>query len=289
MRSPRPIGRLATALCVALFAACPSAVWASPEEAATLLQQAEAAIQEGDVTRAVLFLEQAYAADPDPRYIANLGLVYERAGQYAEAAGAFERYLATDPEPSKRTAAETALARLRPEGLINSRPAGAEVFIDGAPASAGQTPLRTRLLAGPHTVRLQLDGHTPRDDALAVELGAAFHLDAELTPEPVDADADRRLAGYVAIGGGAAALLVAGGLGWLTVDALSERDAAAEADAFIDAQSRANLFGWGGIGLAAAGLGAVGVGSYLLLTEPEASGVGQVIITPTGAAIGGRF
>lgn len=280
-------------LLVAALAVAPLApAGATPAEGEALLMKAEAAIREGDATRAVLFLEQAYAADPDPRYIANLGVVYERSGQYAEAAEAFERYLASDPEPSKRAAAESALARLRPEGLIVSRPSGAAVFIDGAPEPAGRTPLRTRLLAGPHTVRLALDGHLPADAALAVEAGQGFQLERALAPEPVDAGGDRRLAGYLLVGGGAAALLAGGGLGWLTADALAERDAAEASNAFLDAQNRANLYGWSGILAGAVGLGAVAAGSYLLVTPADApaeAGIDAVVVGPGGVGLTGRF
>ena len=282
MRALYPMGLCAAAICA------PATTLASPEDAQALLRKAEAAIQENDTARAVLFLEQAYAADPDPRYIANLGVVYQRSGQYGRAAEAFERYLATDPDPLKRKAAETTLAQLRPQGLIVSTPAGAEVIIDGEPA--GNTPLRTRLLAGPHTVRLNLDDHISQDAALTVDVGQSFQLERVLEPVPVDAGAGRRSAGYISIGGGAAALLVAGGLGYLTADALSERDAAATEQAFLDAQNQANLFGWGAIIAGAVGIGGLAVGGYLLVSDPEPSAAGgRLVVGPTGAAWIGRF
>lgn len=277
------------ALCTAV-ALAPAAATATPEEAEALLRKAEAAIQENDTAKAVLFLEQAYVADPDPRYIANLGVVYQRSGQYAAAAKAFERYLETDPDPLKRKAAETTLAQLRPEGLIVSRPAGAEVIIDGADEPAGVTPLRTRLLAGPHTVRFNLDDHISQDAALTIEVGQSFQLERDLEPVPVEAGAGRRTAAYVSIGGGAAALLVAGGLGYLTADALTERDAARTESAFFDAQNRANLFGWGSIVAGAVGVGGLAVGAYLLVSDPEPAAAGaRLVVGPTGVGINGCF
>ncbi len=273
-----------------VIAGAPAVAAATPAEAEALLRKAEAAIQENDTAKAVLFLEQAYAADPDPRYIANLGVVYQRSGQYAAAAQAFERYLATDPDPLKRKAAETTLTQLRPEGLIVSRPAGAEVIIDGADEPAGITPLRTRLLAGPHTVRFNLDDHISQDAALTVEVGQSFELERALEPVPVDAGAGRRTAAYISIGGGAVALLAAGGLGYLTADALAERDAAGSESAFFDAQNRANVFGWSGIVAGAVGIGGLAVGAYLLVSDPEPSAAGaRLVVGPASVGIDGRF
>lgn len=297
----------ARALCPALCAllAAPAVAHADPAEGARLLQQAEQAIREGDSTRAVLFLQQAYEVDPDPRYIANLGVVYERSGQYAAAADAFERYLAGDPEPSKRAAAESALARLRPEGVIGSRPSGALVLLDGAAEPAGRTPLRTRLLAGPHTVQLRLDGYHPVDRALGVDPGEAFQLDVDLRPLPAP---DRRTAGLVAIGGGAVALGAAGLFAWLSADALDARDAAGDVSGFESAQDRANGFAWGAIGAGAVGLAAVGLGVAWLVEAPggadaisggiapmagddtgDAMPGATLVPLPGGAAVLGRF
>ncbi len=139
----------------------------SPQPA-ELRAQAEAAIRAGEGVRALMLLEQAYALQPDPALIANQGLVYERMGQFAKAAEAFARYLETEPPPGKRVAAEAALDRLRPELLLDSEPAGARVFFDGAVA-AGRTPLKSRLVAGAHTIRLELEGYASLEEGFAVE------------------------------------------------------------------------------------------------------------------------
>lgn len=254
------------------------------------LAEAEAAIGAGDTTRAVLFLRRAYAADPDPRYIANLGVVYERIGEYGEAARAFEQYLASDPEPDKRAAAEAALVRLRPEGVVVSTPAGATVTVDGA-ASAGETPLRLRLAAGAHVVRFEAEGRLPVDAALRVEPGAPFRLEVTLPAAPVDPGAGRRRAGYLTLAGGGVALVGAGLLGWLTVGALDERDTIREPDRRLDyeeAEDRANVLGVAAIAVGVVGLGALATGGWLLATAPDEAAV-TVAPGPAGVVVGGRF
>lgn len=254
------------------------------------LVEAEAAIRAGDTTRAVLFLRRAYAADPDPRYIANLGVVYERIGEYGEAARAFEQYLASDPEPDKRAAAEAALVRLRPEGVVVSTPSGARVTVDGA-APAGETPLRLRLAAGAHVVRFEAAGHLPVDAALRIEPGAPFRLAVTLPAAPVDRGAGRRQAGWWTLAGGGVALVGAGVLGWLTVEALDERDTIRSPDRRLDyaeAEDRANVLGVAAIAVGVAGIGALAAGGWLLATAPDGSAV-AVAPAPGGVVVGGRF
>lgn len=63
---------------------------------------------------------------------------------------------------------------LHPEGTVDSKPPGAQVFINDVPA--GVTPLRTRFNAGEKTsVRLELDGYFPV--TRRVEVNAKQHLE----------------------------------------------------------------------------------------------------------------
>ncbi|MCB9537055.1 MAG: hypothetical protein H6704_12455 [Myxococcales bacterium] len=117
-------------------------------------------------------MQQAHAEDPAPGYVANQGVVLEAMGQYAEAVAAFERYLATSPPPAKRTAAEATVRRLRPEVVVGSVPAGgAGALRRGRRRGGGVTPLRVRLVAGPHFAELSLTGHRPARPAFVVEPG----------------------------------------------------------------------------------------------------------------------
>lgn len=287
MRSRLPLSFVVLAV-LTLVAA--SSAWANPAEGQRLLDQAEAAIRAGDSTRAVLYLEQAYAADPNPRYIANLGVVYERMGEYAKSAEAFQRYLGSDPAADKRAAAEAALVRLSPEGVLVSSPSGAAVRLDGAEASAGNTPLKLRLIAGAHVLRFTLDDHEPKDTALEVSPGKPFRVDITLTPEPA-IPVDQAL-GYTLLGSGLAAMVGSGVLAYLTTSALDDRDAAGARDTFDAAQDRANLYGASAIALGGVGVVAAGVGIAALLrapgAEPGAAAV-QVMPGPSGLVMLGAF
>lgn len=265
----------------------PGASAPDPAEGRRLLAEAEAALRAGDSTRAVLFLRQAYAADPDPRYIANLGVVYEKIGEYAEAERAFRQYVDSDPPADKRLAAEAALNRLRPAGAVVSTPGGARVAVDGT--DIGVTPLRTRLLAGARVARFELEGHQPLDAALRIEPGAPFRLEVTLAPVVIDESDLRRTAGYTAIGVGAAALVGAGVLSYLTVQAIDERDAAGSRAAHTTAQDQANVLGVGAIASGVAGLAAVGVGGWLLATLPESASDVALVPGVAGLTIIGRY
>lgn len=261
-----------------------------PEAGRRLLAEAEAAMRAGDAMRAVFFLRQAHAVDPDPRYIANLGVVYERIGEYGEAAQAFEQYIASDPPADKRAAAEAALVRLRPEGVVVSTPAGATVTVDGG-EPAGVTPLRLRLAAGAHALRFEREAFLPADAALRVEPGTPFRVEVALAPEPVDPGAGRRRAGVVALAGGGAAVVGAGVLGWLTVAALDERDAVRSPDRrleYTEAEDRANLLGVAAIAVGTAGIAAIAGGAWLLATSPDGGSV-EVLPAGGGVVVGGRF
>lgn len=244
----------------------------------------------GDAMRAVFFLRQAHAVDPDPRYIANLGVVYERIGEYGEAAQAFEQYIASDPPADKRAAAEAALVRLRPEGVVVSTPAGARVTVDGS-ETAGVTPLRLRLAAGAHALRFERAAFLPVDAALRVEPGTPFRVEVALAPEPVDPGAGRRWAGVLALAGGGAAVVGAGVLGWLTVAALDERDAVRGVNGrleYSEAEDRANLLGVAAIAVGTAGIAAIAGGAWLLATLPDGGSV-EVLPAGGGVVVGGRF
>jgi tetratricopeptide (TPR) repeat protein len=270
----------------------PPSATASPDAEAgrRLLAEAEAAMRAGDAMRAVFFLRQAHAVDPDPRYIANLGVVYERIGEYGEAAQAFEQYIASDPPADKRAAAEAALVRLRPEGVVVSTPAGARVTVDGS-ETAGVTPLRLRLAAGAHALRFERAAFLPVDAALRVEPGTPFRVEVALAPEPVDPGAGRRWAGVLALAGGGAAVVGAGVLGWLTVAALDERDAVRGVNGrleYSEAEDRANLLGVAAIAVGTAGIAAIAGGAWLLATLPDGGSV-EVLPAGGGVVVGGRF
>ncbi|MCB9529969.1 MAG: hypothetical protein H6701_16545, partial [Myxococcales bacterium] len=98
-------------------------------------------------------------------------------------------------------------------------------------------------------------------------------------------------AGYLTLAGGGVALVGAGVLAWLTVDALDARDTLRTPDRRLDyteAEDRANLLGVAAIAAGVAGLAAVGVGGWLVASAPDAATV-TIVPTAGGAALHGRF
>jgi len=74
-------------------------------------------------------------------------------------------------------------ATAKPTLEVASRPSGARVFIDGAPA--GTTPLTTTSIApGPHAVRLELAGHRPWTTSVTLERGRRTRVAGSLELAP---------------------------------------------------------------------------------------------------------
>lgn len=231
MKPPRVV--LVIALTIASVTA-PAAQ--TPGNRADLLRlQAEEAYRSGDHLRALSFLEQAYAAEPQPGILANRGLILERLGDSRRALADFEAYLATNPPPEKRATAETAVRRLRPEVLIGSERPGLELFLDDQAAPAGTTPLRLRLPVGAHLLRFAGPGVVPGQMAFIVEPGRDLALQVAAvgqvagTPGAApsgDADERARTWSYVSLGTGVAAAAGGGALTLLMQSRSDERDQA---------------------------------------------------------------
>ncbi len=264
---------------LALLAATfrPTPAVADPRRAAHLKSLADAAMVGGDAARALALLQQAHAEDPQPGFIANQGVVLEHMGQYAAAVAAFERYLASDPPAAKRAAAEATVARLRPPVVVSSDPAGASVHFDGRGPSAGVTPLRTRLLAGPHFAELRLDGYRVARPAFQLDPGRGATVQVRLEPavapgvaaavEGAPARRPVRVWGWVATGAGGVALAASA---LLLAQAFSEadaRDAARSRGDYDDHEGAANRLLGATYGLAGMGAIGVGVGLWWLLGD----------------------
>ncbi len=240
--------------------------------AAALKARADASFNAGDFPTALLLLEQAYQADPQPGFFANQGLVLERLGDFARAAAAFDRYLASDPPPEKRAVIEAKLNHLRPEVVVSSEPAGADVHVDSAPVPLGRTPLKTRLLTGAHFVELRLEGHEVARSELRLEPGQPATVRLVLVPRaapppPPAADDRRATWGWVGVGTGAAALATSTVFYFLARSELDARDGATSEQAWDDHQSAAELRAGVHYGAAGVGAAALSLGLYLLLTH----------------------
>lgn len=166
---------------------------------------------------------------------------------------------------------------------VTSTPAGARVAIDGSPV--GATPIEQGVRAGPHVVEVTLAGHYPERHDVTVGKDKTVQLD--LTLRAGDGGGGGRKRGplpYVVLGGGAA--LVATGVAFYLMDedcvANGPCDVPNTQETFRDTAAL-------GVGLAAAGVVALGAGAYLMVRKPAsrppaATPVGW--ITPGGGGVG---
>lgn len=105
---------LASAL-LAVLALAPSALAQRqpvrpPPRFQRLIQLATEAYQRGDSEGAVRSLEQAYELRPEPLLLYNLARAHELGEHWSEAMGAYDRFLAANPEPAQAAAAREARA-----------------------------------------------------------------------------------------------------------------------------------------------------------------------------------
>jgi hypothetical protein len=174
---------------------------------APLVEKGRAAYDNLELDRAVKLLERAMAAaernpaapiDPAAyrRGLTYLGASRVLTGDMAGGRRAFRRLVAFDPEaaldpmvfpPSLVETYEAVAAKVRrlESGSlrVDSRPAGARVWVDGR--ERGHSPLRVEgLLGGPHRVRLALRGHRATGRMVQVQPGQQAAVDLQLTPYP---------------------------------------------------------------------------------------------------------
>ncbi len=297
--------RRATTLVAALLLATPAHA-GDPAVANQHKAAADQAFLRDDYAGALRLLERAYAEDPQPRFIANMGLVLEKMGRYAEAVAALERFIATEPPYDKAEAAERVVHRLKPWLRITTEPAGAKVSVDGR--AVGRSPLQARVLVGQRVVEAHLPGHMDAraqvdivpGEIASVRLELPKKADATPSPGPPRAAApleplrpprrraDLRLWAYVAWG---AAALSAGGAGVMYAvgaQAIDARDDARDAATWDDENDRAAAMQTGAIA-AGALAGALAVGGAVLFFLDDGAGGVTVAPTPGGAALGFRF
>lgn len=268
-----------------------------PVQAESLKAEADRLFMSRDYAGALVKLEAAYAADPEPGYIANQGLVLQKLGRHADAVAAFERFLATHPDPEKAQMAESVLERLRPQVEILSDPSGAKVSTEKE--ELGVTPLKTHLVVGEHTLIFSLRRHDPLEVQVQVREGRPLAVRQTLTPsrnapklvdvvvKKEEAPKTGRLWTWVALGTGAAAAVGAGVMYGLASGAVDDRDGARTGAAWDAAQSDAETWNLGMWTAAGVSLAALAVGGVLFYTE----GGGGVAVQagPGGVGVGGRF
>ena len=112
----RPSRRLRTLLLLTALALLsmprPACAQTPEQQAEALAARAVGMARNGDLTRAVQLFEAAYALDPAPMLLYNVGRVKARLGDVAGARDALERYVELEPDPEARQRGREALAEL---------------------------------------------------------------------------------------------------------------------------------------------------------------------------------
>jgi hypothetical protein len=129
--------------------------------------------QEGDFEGARVLFEQANAEHHAPPILYNIARAEERLGHPQAAVDQYDAYIAEAGEKGEFTqAAVLAIARIRANSRqlrIESKPAGARVFVDGSP-TRDVAPTRVLVPAGRHHVVAEGEGWRAEAD---VEAGAS--------------------------------------------------------------------------------------------------------------------
>jgi hypothetical protein len=140
----------------------------------------------------------AWQLEPRAKTALDLGVALAESGELAQAAEAFETYLA-DPssDPAKRPVVEHQLAAWRARlGRIAVRvtPAEATIAIDGVRALRDHGELNVPAAPGPHRIEIACDGYTARELAVVVVAEQTSESREELavivTPAPIAMPAD---------------------------------------------------------------------------------------------------
>lgn len=263
---------------------------ADPHAAAVYFRKARREASKGRYPTALRFLQRAYAADPQPKYVANQGVAYLKMKQYAEALERFEWFLERAEAPDDRALAESYLLKLRPQIIITSEPPGARVSIDQQ--AIGVTPLITEVIAGKHLLQLDLSGHRTADQALEVALNTGQNLHVVLEAAPVGGTPPPSGSwgltewGWTSIAVGGVAAAVGGTLGGLAMQSLDARGDAADVPQWKARQADAERYGVGMYTAGGVAVAALVTGVILLSTDASPA---SIEVGPGGVSVEGRF
>lgn len=141
--------------------------------------------QTGDYEGARRLFKEADAEHHAPAIVYNIGLAEERLGHRQAAVDAYESYVAEAGERGDLTgAAVAAIAQLRASSTklrIESKPAGARVFLDGSTLGEA-TPTTVLVGAGHHVIVAQGEGWRAERDLEAKGGGEALTVALEEPP-----------------------------------------------------------------------------------------------------------
>jgi hypothetical protein len=282
-----------------------------------LVEEGNAAYNAKDYGKAISFYMRAFAIEPHPRLLFNIGQALRLAGCIERAVFFYERYLALEFERGESDAARGALTEIRShrspgssvtapvsstscsvvDGLmdvqssisadskgrlkVSSTPAGMIVMLDGS--AIGITPIERDIAVGEHTVVLVNDGVRVGERAVKIVAGAILEETIPISYSPTNvryhpSPGPSRVVPMALFGGAGVALAVSPYMFYLGRQGGPDRP---------DDRYRypnANRIGFMLVG---AGAAAIGVGMWLWLREPrERDSAPVAAISPGGGYFG---
>lgn len=220
---------------------------------------------------------------------------YQMTIAIVDARGNVEKTRAVDCTVCTPTEAATAAATATRELMsapsdkarlhVDSRPSGAEVWLDGM--RVGTTPADLTTDPGAHTVEVRMIGHYNKAREVELAAGAEESVRLELARDRSGQHKSMKIAGWTLIGVGVAALV--GGITLMAIDEnpIKSDCSGSHVDAFGNCEFRWNTMA-GGATLFVGGLAAAGTGTALVVIGSKKRRT-ELRGGPTHASITVRF
>lgn len=198
--APSRVGPSLGALLLLLATAAQAQSTRAPAEASRHFERGYLLAQQGSLEEAIREFQQAYALQPHPSVLYNLGQAYAASGRAVEAVDTLSRFLEQAPagDAERRTQAAALMeyqAQRIGSVLLRVAPAGATVSVDGVRVGTAPLTEAIRLTAGPHALVITLGGYEPRAEAIRVSAKGQIALSIELARSVPPALAPARDAG----------------------------------------------------------------------------------------------
>jgi hypothetical protein len=158
----------------------------APLTARERFQRGVEAAEHGELARAAAEFEAAYAMNPKPAVLYNLGQTQSALGRPVEAVHSLRLYLASEPTPDAGRVREVEnLIEVNERSIgtleLEVSPSAAALEVDAAPVALADGKLT--LAAGRHVIVARLDGYVP--GVLNVDVVGATDSRVELELEPL--------------------------------------------------------------------------------------------------------
>ncbi|MBX7197194.1 MAG: PEGA domain-containing protein [Sandaracinaceae bacterium] len=177
----RFLSALGLALALALVVAPLVSAQEDREAARAEFDQGRRAFEAGAFREALDHFQEAYRLAPHPNVRVNIANCYDQLDRPIEALFHFEHFLteADHPPAAQRREVESAITRLRQRvGSISLQitPDGAVITIDGSETRRAPVSEPVRVVAGSHTVEIQLEGYRAERQTVVVEGGGTARV-----------------------------------------------------------------------------------------------------------------